>query len=90
METLLALLFARYERPEALTILRDAEAREREKASLAPQLETAGMPTGMLATSEGENLFVAVLSLRLKFTEDEAREKVALNISMRERGTLRG
>lgn len=84
METLLSLLFARYERPDALTLLRDLDARERALADLAPQLESAGMPTGLLASSEGQNLFVAVLSLRLKFPEDEARDKVALNIAMRE------
>lgn len=84
METLLDELFTRYERSEALTILRDRESRERALTELAPDLSTAGMPSGLLATSEGQNLFVAVLSLRLKFSEAEAREKVALNIAMRE------
>jgi hypothetical protein len=84
METLLDLLLARYERPEALTFLQDLGARERAKGDLAVELASAGMPPGMLATPEGDNLFVAVLALRLKFPEDEAREKVALNIAMRE------
>ena len=51
---------------------------------LTPELVAAGMPATMFQTSEGENRFVAVLSLRLKFSEAEAREKVALNIAMRE------
>ena len=84
METLLDLLFARYERPEALTFLQDLGARERAKGELVDELVSAGMPQAMLTTSEGDNLFVAVLALRLKFPEDEAREKVLLNISMRE------
>jgi hypothetical protein len=84
METLLELLFARYERPEALTVLQDLEARERAKGEMATDLESAGMKQGMLTTSEGDNLFVAVLALRLRFPQDEARDKVALNISMRE------
>ena len=86
METLLDLLFARYERPEALTFLQDLGARERAKGELVDELVSAGMPQAMLTTSEGDNLFVAVLALRLKFPEDEAREKVLLNISMREQG----
>ncbi len=84
METLLELLLARYERPEALAILKDPYVREDAQATLAPDLEAAGMPIGMLATTEGENLFVAILALRIKFPEAEAREKVALNIAMRE------
>jgi hypothetical protein len=86
METLLDLLFARYERPEALMFLQDLEARERAKSDLVDELVPAGMPQGMLTTPEGDNLFVAVLALRLKFPEDEARDKVALNIAMREQG----
>lgn len=85
MATLLDLLFARFERDEALTILRDVDARARAIATLADDLEASGMPPNLLASSEGENLFVAVLALRLKFPQNEAREKVALNISMRER-----
>jgi hypothetical protein len=84
METLLDLLLARYERPEAMSFLQDLGARERAKGVLAADLVSAGMPPDMLATPEGDNLFVAVLALRLKFPESEAREKVALNIAMRE------
>lgn len=84
MATLLDLLFERYEQPDALAMLRDTRAREPALQSLAPDLESHGMPPEMLATPEGQNLFVAVLSLRLKFPKDEARQKVALNIAMRE------
>jgi hypothetical protein len=84
MATLLDLLFERFDRDAAMTLLRDPQAREQAKCQLAPVLEPTGMPSGMLATPEGQNLFVAVLSLRLKFSEEEARQKVALNIAMRE------
>jgi hypothetical protein len=84
MESLLDLLFERYDRAQAVDILRYETARERAFAQLAGDLAMSGMPPGMLGTSEGENLFVAVLSLRIKFPEAEAREKVRLNIAMRE------
>ncbi|MDQ3549297.1 MAG: hypothetical protein M3439_10830 [Chloroflexota bacterium] len=84
MATLLDLLFSRYERPDALTLLRDPDVREQAITELATELEAAGMPPAMLVAPEGQNLFVAVLALRLKFTEREAHEKVALNIAMRE------
>jgi hypothetical protein len=84
MESLLDLLFERYDRAQAIDILRYETAREQAFAELAGNLASAGMPPGMLETSEGENLFVAVLSLRIKFPEAEAREKVQLNIAMRE------
>lgn len=85
MEALLDALFAGYERDEAMTLVRDLGERERAMKRLSFDLEAAGMPAGMLASPEGQNLFVAVLSLRIKFPEHEAREKVALNIAMRER-----
>jgi hypothetical protein len=84
MATLLELLQARYDRPAAMELLRDLDARARALTALSSDLEAAGMPPGLLSTAEGENLFVAVLSLRLKFSEDEARQKVAMNIAMRE------
>ncbi len=84
MEALLNLLFSRYDRAEAATFLNDLGARQSAIASFAADLQLFGMPGDMLTTPEGQNLFVAILALRLKFPEDEAREKVALNIAMRE------
>ena len=84
MATLLDLLFARYNRDAAVELLRDPAVRDQATNDLAPELVAAGMPSGMLSTPEGQNLFVAVLALRLKFPEPEARQKVALNIAMRE------
>jgi hypothetical protein len=84
MATLLVALFERYDRSAALDLLRDIDTRQRAIDELSPELVAAGMPESMLTTSEGQNLFVAVLSLRLKFSKAEALEKVALNIAMRE------
>ncbi|MEX1157886.1 MAG: hypothetical protein WEC79_03020 [Thermomicrobiales bacterium] len=85
MEALLDALFVGYGLDEAMTLLRSPGERERAMQRLSAELEAGGMPAGMLASPEGQNLFVAVLSLRIKFPEPEAREKVALNIAMRER-----
>jgi len=84
MEALLRLLFERYDRSSALELLRDESQRASAMTALSADLELAGMPAGALSTTEGGNLFVAVLALRLKFPEDEALEKVQLNIAMRE------
>lgn len=84
MERLLELLYERFDRSQAFALLRDEAERSQAMAALSGALEASGMPAGMLASSEGVNLFVAVLSLRLKFPEAEAREKVRLNIAMRE------
>ena len=85
METLLDELFAGLERSEALTLLSDDLERGRVMQHLSSGLEAAGMPAGLLASSEGQHLFIAVLTLRIKFQRQDAREKVALNIAMRER-----
>ena len=84
MESLLTLLFERYDRLHAMTLLRDERERERAVIELDTELSQLDMPSGMFSTAEGSNLFVAVLALRLKFSEEEAMEKVRLNIAMRE------
>lgn len=84
MATLLEVLIAEYDRDTCVVLLRDASARSDVAPVIIPRLEDAGMTTGFIQTSSGDNLFVAVLGLRLKFPPAEAREKVALNIAMRE------
>lgn len=84
METLLDLLNADYDRPTAMSMLRDVTVRAQAITVIEGQLEGSGMAPGFLQTDAGENLFVAVLSLRIKFPIEEAREKVRLNIAMRE------
>jgi hypothetical protein len=84
MTVLLDIFFEEYDRNTALLLLRDETERQTAMRALAPRLEAAGMPDGMLATGEGSSLFVAVLALRLKFSRQEALAKVQLNIAMRE------
>lgn len=83
LATLLEALYG-YDVPAARALLLDPAQREDARETLAPSLAAAGMPDGMLGTPEGGSLFVAVLTLRLKFPPDEARQKVERNIAMRE------
>lgn len=84
MQTLLDLLYLEYDRAQAMRMLQDEQARAEAVSVLERRLEDAGMASGLLDTDPGRNLFVAVLTLRLKFPIEEAREKVRLNIAMRE------
>ena len=84
MEALLDLLFAEYDREAAMRQLRDEVARTAAIEAVAPRLTAAGLPPGFLASEAGANLYLAVLTLRIKFPPDEATQKVRLNIAMRE------
>jgi hypothetical protein len=83
LETLLELLFERYDADAARALLRDELARSAALLELRPELLAAGASEDMLAGTAGDNLSMAVLALRLKFTRDEALDKVRLNIAMR-------
>jgi len=84
MAALLEILFVNYDRDTCLAILRDSACRDSEKLILNERLVQAGMQPKFLNSSTGDNLFLAVLGLRLKFPLEDARAKVALNIAMRE------
>jgi hypothetical protein len=84
MSTLLDLLAQRYDRDQSMAMLRDEDLRDSEMRALDSALQRAGMPDGMHETHEGRSLFLAVLTLRLKFPLDEAHAKVERNIAMRE------
>ncbi len=84
MEDLLDLLYERYERAEALNLLRDEGERDRAIGLLSDELQVRGMPAGMLQSQEGRGLLMAVLSLRVRLSADEARERVLWNIRVRE------
>ena len=84
METLLDTLLRDYERDACVKMVSDPAARHAVSLAVRECLEGSGMEAGFLQTTPGDNLFVAVLGLRLKFSPDEARAKVALNIAMRE------
>lgn len=84
MVTLLELLFERYDRESCAALLVNESARNQAFADLAPELLPAGMGRDVPDCAQGRNLFVAVLTLRLRFPFEEARERVELNIAMRE------
>jgi hypothetical protein len=83
LEVLLELFFERFDADAARRLLRDERARGAALSQLRPELLAAGAAAHQLDGKEGDNLSMAVLALRLKFTRDEALEKVRLNIAMR-------
>jgi hypothetical protein len=83
LEVLLELLFERFDSDAARRLLRDERARAAALTELRPELLAAGAADQLLTGKEGDNLSMAVLALRLKFTRDEALEKVRVNIAMR-------
>jgi hypothetical protein len=83
LEALLELLYERYDTDTARALLRDERARGAALKELRPRLLAAGASADVLAGKEGDNLSMAVLALRLKFTRDEALAKVRVNIAMR-------
>jgi two-component sensor histidine kinase len=85
METLLDLLFERFDSQQAQELLRSAKSRAEAVARLQPELVAAGAESALLESPIGENLVLAVLSLRVKFPRDEALAKVRQNIAMRGR-----
>lgn len=70
---------------DARHMLTNPEVREARYAEIAPTLHDAGMPVGMLESSEGQSLGVAILALRLRFPRQDGLDRVDLNIAMRER-----
>jgi hypothetical protein len=76
LETLLNLLFDQFGEEEARDMLRDESARRAVLASITPQLISAGADPAVLGDSLGRNLFSAVLTLRMKFSRDDALAKV--------------
>jgi hypothetical protein len=83
LETLLTLLFECYDADAAHSLARDKQARQHALRELEPRLRAAGADADLLASNAGDNLCMAVLALRLKFSKEEAFDKVRLNIAMR-------
>lgn len=83
LETLLDLLFERFDDAGAKALLLDPELRHGAVEQLADTLVGAGAPADLADSSQGDNLVMAVLALRVKFPRDEARGKVRRNIAMR-------
>jgi len=84
MAEVLDALFEHLDDATAVNMLRDKKARD-----LSPEVVAIGSDVRRrhpeLEDIEFDNLFVALLALRVKFPHDEATRKVAMNIAMRER-----
>jgi hypothetical protein len=85
LEKLLLILFERYDSAQIRALLQDSGQRAETIAGLRAELVAAGADVGLLDSASGENLFLAVAALRVKFPRDEALAKVRQNIAMRER-----
>jgi hypothetical protein len=83
MRDLLHLLYADFDTATAVRLLRDPDERERISGSNLRVLELRREQVET-EDSEFDNLLVALLSLRAKFTQAEALDRVELNIAMRE------
>ncbi|HUG14266.1 MAG TPA: hypothetical protein VMM78_04535 [Thermomicrobiales bacterium] len=83
MSDLLGILYEQLDHDTAIQLLRDRNLRERSVAS-APELGEVRRQQPDVDHEEFDNLFVALLALRVKFDRDEAARKVELNIAMRE------
>ena len=84
MLPLLDILYDEYTEIAAVRLLRDGAAR----AAVLPLLVTAlekrtASPNGLMSAT-GDTLLQGLLALRAKFPWEEAREKVRLNIAMRD------
>jgi len=69
---------------DARQMLTNPDLRAARYAEVTTVLQDAGMPVGMLETSEGQSLGVAILALRLRFPRQDGLDRVDLNIAMRE------
>ncbi|MCO5176580.1 MAG: hypothetical protein M9890_06370 [Thermomicrobiales bacterium] len=84
MRRCLEMLYDDVSDDDARQMLTNPDVRDARYAQFAPALEEAGMPVGMLASSEGQSLGVAILALRLRFPRQDGLDRVDLNIAMRE------
>jgi hypothetical protein len=82
MLPLLDILFQDYTQTAAIRLLRDDLARESVVPLLSETLAQQGVRGVALDSVAGDNLLQGLLALRVKFSREEAREKVARNIAM--------
>ncbi len=85
MRTVLQALFDDVPAERAIEAIKSGEALDQLRAELGERLASAGTPVDIPEGEYGNNLMMALLALRVKFSRDEAFAKLNLNISMRER-----
>lgn len=85
MRTALNVLYADMSEERAREVLYNEPERKIALEALRAALKN-GCPPQAIPTGElGDNLFQALLAIRIKFAPDEGRQKVELNIAMRQR-----
>jgi hypothetical protein len=85
MRPALDVLYANLDRDEAAKLLKDESKRLALLNSLRIDLGSRDPPYSVPDDEFGDNLLQALLAIRIKFEQDEGREKVELNIAMRVR-----
>ena len=85
MRTALDHLYANMSDQRARELLYDEAERKGAFSSLRTSLLSASPPRAIPDGELGDNLFQALLAIRIKFAPDEGRQKVELNIAMRQR-----
>jgi hypothetical protein len=85
MRTALDHLYANMSDKLARELLYDEAERKVAFASLRTSLLSGSLPQAIPDGELGDNLFQALLAIRIKFAPDEGRQKVELNIAMRQR-----
>jgi len=87
MRTALNLLYDEYSAEQARGLLYNETERKSALESLRASLKSTCPPQAIPPGDLGDNLFQALLAIRFKFAPDEGRQKVELNIAMRQRST---
>jgi hypothetical protein len=85
MRTALDLLYADMSDERARELLYNEPERTTTLESLRAALNNGAPPQAIPLGDLGDNLFQALLAIRIKFPPDEGRQKVELNIAMRQR-----
>jgi hypothetical protein len=85
MRVVLRSLYAEWTREQAVAAIRTPDQLAALRAEIEANIDETGEPTAIPAGEYGDNLLLALLSLRVKFPESEGTEKLETNIAMRER-----
>jgi hypothetical protein len=85
MRTALGYLYANMSDERAREILYDEAERKSAFASIRTSLLSDSPLQAILDGELGDNLFLALLAIRIKFAPGEGRQKVELNIAMGQR-----
>lgn len=86
MRLVLRSLYQEWTTARAIAAIRNREQLAALRAEMDGRLRAAGDAAGIPAGEFGDNLLLALLSLRAKFAEPDGMAKLETNIAMRRRG----